>query len=404
MTIDNRTQSGLGRSNRRAVVAEILCNGPIPRSMIAARTGLTNAAVSRITRNLVRSGIIRENAATPSPGKRGRRFVSLDVNPGGGFVLGIGFNVFEQTVTLADLGNMHVERRSLGLSNFADPMRVLECVADTAREVIAKHVADRRRLLGGVVAISGAVDPGSGRMRRSHVLGWGEVDVGGILSRLVGIPIRVENLANAINLAEARFGINRGVANLLLVNVSLGLGASLILDGRLVRSREFSAGLVGQMPMPPGQAPDDPHHPTLDDVAGGWGVLRLLRRDDGGRGLIAPEQAARRLTEAIAAAESGDAAAVEAITRTAQRLARAIQVFVALTHPERVTLAGALGRSTVFTTTFLDRLESFTRDSSPCAVLRSTMTSQTAARWLAMEEYLVNRDINIDDLRPPVAA
>ena len=81
MKIASRTQSGLGRSNRRAVVEEILCCGPLPRSEIAERTGLTNAAVSRITRNLVDTGIIKENMASPRPGGTVGRVPAAPIEP-----------------------------------------------------------------------------------------------------------------------------------------------------------------------------------------------------------------------------------------------------------------------------------------------------------------------------------
>ena len=152
MDKETRTRIDLGRTNRRAVLSEPVLNGPLSRTEIAKATGLTTATVSRITRDLIEAGLLMElsedmNKVDDGPRSPGRRFVHLDVNAPGGYVLGIGVNVFSQSVTLADLKNRRLARVDLKLSDLTNPNMVIERLTETANEMVAEYVFDRRRLL-----------------------------------------------------------------------------------------------------------------------------------------------------------------------------------------------------------------------------------------------------------------
>ena len=150
-----------GRRSRQSVLAQILLSGPISRTAIADRVGLTAGAVSRIARPLINEGLVRElpEKLPDGPVRPGRRTIRLDIDPQGGQVLGIGIDPSFLTVTLADIKNSTIATSGVELDTVEEPDLVIRRVARESRRLIGAHLDDRRRLIGGVLTIAGAVDP-----------------------------------------------------------------------------------------------------------------------------------------------------------------------------------------------------------------------------------------------------
>ena len=202
----DRNRSELARTNRRAVLAEVAIRGPLSRTDIANSIGLTTASVSRITRELIEADLLHElpnddDRQLTLPRSPGRRFIQLEVNASGGYVLGVGVNVFSQAVTLADLRNRRIVRQDLKLRDLSDPEWVVDQVVREAKKMMSIHVADRRRILGATFAFAGAVDPSTGVVQTSPYLRWGEVSLREKFAHELDIPIRIESLP-ASNLAR----------------------------------------------------------------------------------------------------------------------------------------------------------------------------------------------------------
>ncbi len=387
---DNRTRSDLGRANRRAVLGEIVVNGSLSRTAIAARTGLTGASVSRITRELIDAGLVTERQAEGEASGPGRRFVDLALNPEGGFVLGIGLNLFQQSVSLADLQNRLIERVDLGLASLHDPEVVIGRIAEVAKDIVGRLGSGRARLLGGSIAITGAADPTTGMMRESPILRWRDVDIGGKLSKALDLPMLVESLPNAIVSAETRFGVARERHHVLLFNCALGIGAGIYTDGTLLRGRNFTAGVISNVPAIGADLPGL----TLDEAASGIGVLRRLGISPGpdGRRIAGNEEAAK-LLQVLQAGNEGDAVCADAIAAVGRTLGNALCQFAGLIAPELVVLSGPVAQSPHYVAAVEEALGD---DAPPVKV--STLSPQAAARWLAIGEFLVNRDLDLDTL------
>ncbi|MBT3659443.1 MAG: ROK family transcriptional regulator [Rhodospirillaceae bacterium] len=397
------SRQDLGRANRRRVLAELVFRGPVSRSAIAERTGLTNASVSRITRDLIEAGLVMERASVVNPNRPGRRFVELDIDGSGGYVLGIGLNVFQQSVTLADLKNNRIDRIDLSLADLSDPEVVIAEIVKAARRMIDTHVTDRNRLLGGGVAMTGAIDPVTGLVADVPYFGWRDVqlNLADRLTRDIGLPIHIENLANSINLAEVRFGAARTARNTLLVHCALGLGGSLYLDGQLIRGHDFGAGQVGNLPV--SIADGDPR--TLDDISGGRGILSAMGVSGIGVGSERADEIAARLMSAIDTANAGNPEAAAIMQRAGQTLGRFLAMFAGLIHPETILLSGPLPTAAPYLDACRETFEGHRlRDNNTIGLMRSDLSNQASARWLAIGEFMVNRDIELAPLKIEEAA
>ena len=103
------------------------------------------------------------------------------------------------------------------------------------------------RALG--VSVSGRVDQKTHRLLFSPNAPWGQIDLHAELQRVLETPIEMENAANACLFSERWFGNFGDASNMLVVSVSEGIGAGMLVDGRVVRGRDDMAGEFGHMPL-----------------------------------------------------------------------------------------------------------------------------------------------------------
>ena len=387
----SRTPAALGDRNRRTVLRELVLRGPSARTEIAAAVGLTGASLSRISRELLDAGLARELPEEPDDAPRGRGRIPalLDIAPQGGRVLGIGIAAALQTITLADLKNEVIAGAELNLDTLDDPDAVIAAVAEESRRLIHAHVTDRDRLFGGLAMIAGAVDPARGSVSSAPSLGWTrEVPLQAELAALLDLPMRIESLPGGIALAEARFGAARERADVLVFTCGLGVAAGLVLDGRLVRGRTaLPPGEIGAMTVT-GNGPDAG---TLNELAGGLGVLRRLRGD-----AMDPARAATELARALrgAVGRDGDPALAKSMTAAGFELGRAAAGFVRLVAPEIVVIAGPLSTSPHYMSAAREALVE-ALGAVPVEVAAGAVTGPldgySASCGLAIYEYLFER-------------
>lgn len=336
-----RTHRGVGRRNRQAVLRELVLRGPLPRTAIAEAAGLSLPTLSRIAHRLLAAGLAREvpGERGDAAAGRGRPPLLLDIDPQGGQVLGIGISPSFQTVVLADLKNRAVAESALRLDSLDDPDAVIGRLADESRRLIAAHGTDRRRLLGGFLTLPGWVD-GEGILRNSYYLGWNGIPVRARFADLLDLPMRVEGLATALVLAEARFGTARGRNDVLLLVSGMGLAAGLVVNGRPVKGRRFQAGVLGAM----AAADEDGRATTLERHASGFHVLRRLHGDDALAGMSRAARG-RALLDAVRRDRGGEPAASAAMAEAGRALGRTAAELARLVSPEIVVLSGPLSEA-----------------------------------------------------------
>ena len=336
-----RTPAGLGRDNRQAVLREILLHGPLPRVAIAGRVGLTQASVSRITRALLDEGLIREPKERREGAGLPRGQVPLEIDPQGGYVLEVGIGQVVQTVTLADLGNRVVADARPVFERIEDPDLVVREVTRECRRLIGSLPDGRARLLGIFVMITATVDPATGGIVSAPYLGWGPYPLEQRLAEALDLPVRVQSMSATVSQAELLLGAARGRDNVLTVVPSLGIGAALVLDGRVIGGGRFPAGSIGLS----GMTGEDGAPATLDDLASGMAVLGRLHGEDMRPGRTPVSEMARALLEAIERDRAGDPAAAGAMHAAGRELGRAVVQLTPLCPPDIVLVAGPLAMS-----------------------------------------------------------
>lgn len=184
--------------------------------------------------------------------------------------------------------------------------------------------------------------------------GWGRVEIKRQIEEHYGVVTHLENDANACAVAEWKFGAGRGANNMVFLTFGTGLGAGLILDGRLYRGTNGNAGEVGHIRL----AEDGPigfgKVGSFEGFASGGGIGRLgykMALDALGKGIpvsyFNEEMSPSDVTaKAIAeAARSGDATAAEVYRISGEHLGKGLSILIDILNPERIVIGSVFTRS-----------------------------------------------------------
>ena len=388
---------GYSREYLQAFLREVLLNGPIARKDIAPRIGVKAGSITRIARPALDAGLVRERMEEPGelPVRPGRRFQPLSIDPRGGQVLGIAISPGVQAVALADIALNVIEGVELKIEPVGDADRVIRRIAQESRRLIGKHVEDRSRLLGGYLMVTAVVDPVKGEVLGSPYLGWGHVAIRARLDEMLNLPIQIRMLLPTIAQAEVHFGVARGRRNILAALCGLGIGVAVLLDGRPIGDTLVPTGPIGVMKV----VGEDGVATTLDDLAGGAGILRRLNGDL----RLTPEtfpQVDRLLHDAIEGDLAGDPAISAEMTRAGRALGRLAVQQGYFVRPEAVLVAGPLAAAPSYMAAIQEMLDE--EMSAPIEVIASRVLGAEGGWWascaMAVYEYLVERPPDLSRL------
>ena len=396
MHIDGATPGSIRGHNRGLVMKRVFDAGRISRTQIATDTGLTAAAISRITRELLNLNLIEEGSFVLEQSRPGRRSVELSVSSKGAYVIGIGAGAFEQWVRLANLRGEVVFRCPLRLVGLG-PEQAATAIVETLRGVLKKDALRSCKLIGCGVAIAGVVDPATGQVISSPNFGWEQFPLGPILERELGTGVTIESLHHALNLAEASLGQTVGMSNILLVNAALGIGASVLADGRIVRGQGTAAGQIGHIPV---DGVDEPctcgRRGCLDTVASGHAVLTRL-------GQLPPRDQPKKheagdailLEFAMARAAAGDHEAIEAFRIAGQKLGKTLAAIRMVTDPECIVLAGPLAQVPSYVEGTREMLQVARMANEPVPqFMVSDQQVDSAGAWLALQRFVFSEQLD----------
>ena len=231
--------SDLYQANRSLVVKILMKKGECPRMEIARETGLSQAAITRITSELIDSGIVLESGA--GKGDKGRRTICLKLNTDLFWVIGIKIGRKDFSIGVFDLACNLLEYTSTPRSQADEPLDVLQNIAAQVNALITKYPQ---------IKAAGASVPGP-YLREKGIIskmtsfpGWKEINLKKYFAEHVPIPVLIEHDANAGALYEWWFG-GFDTRSLINVIVSEGVGAGIIYDGNILYGRHGIAGEIG---------------------------------------------------------------------------------------------------------------------------------------------------------------
>ena len=340
------TPSLKGRTSaetRRAVLDLIRGSDGMSRADLARRSGLTEATISRIVHDLQADGVVRPIGRAESTG--GKRPTLIAIDHTSTYALGVGLDSFSCVVVLCTLDGAVVSRRQVPLpAAHAPPMQVLDHVAEVIAGLLADQDVDPGAVSGIGLASAGRVH-GSRGWSESSVISdpWERFDVGPYLSHRTALPVIVENDANCAALGTF-WTSGQPPRSVLTVYMAYGIGAGIVLHGRLYRGASGNAGEIGHRSVHPGGAPCwCGSHGCLEAVASPRGMVRRIAADRGLRSALriddtaGPGETHRAL---LAALDHGESPALTLVQDAARYLAETVVDLTNTFDLDWVQLAG----------------------------------------------------------------
>jgi predicted NBD/HSP70 family sugar kinase len=226
--------------NRRIVLNLIRSHEPISRADLARHSGLQRSTVSVITEQLIEERWVTEGANGHVPRGRRPRFLHLNKERVG--IIGVNIRPALTTLALADLNGHFIAQESLPTAQ--DPKQFIADLVPRLENF--KKIRPELTCEGIGVSLPGRVDLATQNLIFAPNLNWREFDLKSPLQEATGLPVELENAANACALAEIWFGRRSASAqDLIALTVSEGIGTGLVMNRQLVRGSSGVAGEFG---------------------------------------------------------------------------------------------------------------------------------------------------------------
>lgn len=306
---------------------------PISRADIAKYTGLRAGTVSAIVNRLIKNNFVYEGTEGPSSG--GRPPKHLFINAESFYVLAIDIGVSDTVFAVSDFNGRIIQQNSLPTEG--DPETFLNKLADDVGNLIKTQYP--RAKFGAVgVSIPGLIDRETGVVETSPNLEWKNVPLREILSTRLGLPIYIENDANAAAFSELWYGPldEANVRTLLFILVVEGLGTGLIINGELHVGSRHGLGGFGHMSIDPnGELCSCGRRGCWETFASERATVERFHRVTAKQGLPIVN-----LADLISLAKKGDEMALQSLRITAEYLGEGISNLAHGLYPETVVIGG----------------------------------------------------------------
>ncbi|MFF9772541.1 ROK family transcriptional regulator [Streptomyces sp. NPDC013978] len=255
--------------NDRAALDLLLEHGPLSRTRLGRLTGLSKPTASQLLARLEAAGLVvatgtgadgprdggpgedgsgRSGSGTGRPGPNAQLYA---VDPTAAYAAGLDVTPERVLAAVADITGRTVGEHAVPTPGRrpAEPVvRQVTTALDGAIKAAGLTRSDVRRT---VIGTPGAFDPTTGRLRyASHLPGWHSPTLLDELAAALPMPVEYENDVNLAALAEQRLGAAKGHDDFVLLWNEGGLGAAVVLGGRLHRGFTGGAGEVGFLPVP----------------------------------------------------------------------------------------------------------------------------------------------------------
>ena len=330
-----------------AILDHLRANGASSRAALAEATGLGRSVLTQRVDSLLEYGLLAEDRIGVSTGGRAPRLLRFRADAGHLLVADLGATSTD--VALADLAGAILVHRQEASDISAGPDAVLARVEELFDECAAEAGASPDDLWAIGIGVPGPVEFESGRPVSPPIMpGW---DGYAVRERFAarGVPVWVDNDVNVMALGELTAGCGRGVDDFVYVKIGTGIGAGIVVDGRIHRGAKGSAGDVGHIDVQAGR-----------EVTCRCGMSGCLEAFAGGAALGRDAETAARegrspilrallddkghLTaeDVATASKHGDPVSVELITEAGRLIGQMLTGIVNFFNPSLLVIGGGV--------------------------------------------------------------
>lgn len=330
------------RINRSSVLNLIRTERSISRSEIARRLNLSLPTVMRMVEDLVAEDLVYFEGTEPSGG---RRRPLINFKGSSHTVIGIDLGGSKLYGAVTDLTGQILHETRVPWHEAGGPDYALDSLYATIEQLLTFAEAQPGRIRGIGVGAPGVTLSSTGTVVWAPGLAWRNLPLRQLLTQRFAPPVFVENDVNVAALGEFSFGIERNTPNLVCITIGTGIGAGIIIDGKLVRGHNQSAGEIGYfLPTPAGLDQQYTGFGALEHVASGTGIASRAQQvlEAQGHPLSAQSMTAETVFEY---ARQGHGWARQVVNEAVDYLSQALVGITALLDPEAIVLGGGVAQS-----------------------------------------------------------
>jgi predicted NBD/HSP70 family sugar kinase len=325
--------------NRQIVLNYVRDRSPISRADIARETELHRSTVSVIVDDLLSAGLVEEIGEGNSTG--GRKPTMYKLRTGTPVAIGIDLAPRTTTIGVCDLGGNVIEQETFATS--PDLAFMTRQILDRVKRLSTKHEGCGLEI---GMAVPGLVDQNLGKIFHIPYFDWRDWDICRQIETETGLPVIVENDANATALAELWFGHEkvRKTDTFVMVLVGEGIGTGIILDGQVYRGEKGAGGEFGHM-IAGNEGPVEcscGSRECWEAYASEKAIIarykRLLEEDD-------LKQNGTEIASLVELAMNGEKHATEALRETVYYLGNGISNLIVGLSPQVVVVSGQITKA-----------------------------------------------------------
>jgi predicted NBD/HSP70 family sugar kinase/DNA-binding transcriptional ArsR family regulator len=329
------------RDTNRLRILEALLRYPArSRGELGRALGLSRATVTAVLSELERAGMVDQQADGSADERRGigRPPLQVSLASDAAFAVGLDFGHRHIRAAVCDLGGRIVADRSEASAVDQHASASFDAAQRLTTDVLAEAGVDTARVIGVGVGLAAPVDATSGTVHAAGILpGWTGIAPAQELEMRLGMPVRVENGANAGALGEHLFGAGRGAGDMIYLRISSGVGLGLIMGGQLYGGVAGVAGEIGHITaVPDGLICRCGNRGCLETIVSPAAIAELLGRSRG---------ETVDATDLIELLRSGDRGVHRAIADAGRTIGETLAATVNILNPGLVIVGGELAEA-----------------------------------------------------------
>src|SRR5256712_9772231 len=229
--------------NQSNLLNLIRAHSPISRPQLATLSGLSQVTVIKITSNLIDRHLILEKEYAESTG--GRRAGLLEINPEGGFAVGLIPHSSSLIAVILNLNGDLVHSQHWTITLRDNSLQAIDLIVQCVEELFSQSGIPREKIMGVGVGMGGLMDAEHGCCIDSQIMNWQNVEISRPLEDRLGIPVFLDNDVNCLAIYEKLFGQGQPYQHFLVVAIGRGVGLGIVVNGDLYRGAFGGAGEFG---------------------------------------------------------------------------------------------------------------------------------------------------------------
>ncbi|OLQ90486.1 transcriptional regulator [Vibrio panuliri] len=319
--------------------------GPISRIDLSKESELAPASITKITRELIEAHLVHETTVQEAT-SRGRPAVGLQVNNEGWQFLSMRLGRGYLTIALHELGGDVLIDNKIDIHEI-DQEDVLARLLHEIEEFFQTYSDQLDRVTSIAVTLPGLVNSEQGIVLQMPHYNVENLALGPEIYKATGLPVFIANDTRAWALAEKLFGHSQENENSVLISIHHGLGAGIILDGRVLQGRHGNIGELGHIQIDPnGKRCHCGNRGCLETVASSQAIRdEVKERIANGETSVLADIDDVSVEEICEAAVNGDPLAVDVIEKLGRYLGSAAALMINLFNPEKILIGGAINQA-----------------------------------------------------------